>query len=135
MAQLRNSTNERPGADLLRGAFGQITILEIKSDQLSSPAALANVRHELHLLYGIVEGIADRKRLTALKTALKSVTRKLWDIENQIRAKEANKLFDQEFVELARSVYRLNDQRGQLKREINLLLKSELVEEKQYAPY
>ncbi len=114
----------------------KITILEIKSERLTSPAGLANVRHELQALCEIAAGIADHEgRLAALKAALKTVNQALWDVENQIRAKEASKSFDQEFVELARSVYRLNDQRGLLKRELSLLLKSGLIEEKQYTPY
>ncbi len=111
----------------------KITILEIKSERLTSPAGLANVRHELQALCEIAAEIAGR--LAALKAALKTVNQALWDVENQIRAKEASKSFDQEFVELARSVYRLNDQRGLLKRELSLLLKSGLIEEKQYTPY
>ena|SRR5438093_1188731 len=114
----------------------KITILEIKSERLTSPTALMNVRHELELLSGIADGVADdRGKLPALKTTLKKVNGELWTIEDRIRAKEANQLFDREFVELARSVYRNNDRRGRLKREINLLLGSELIEEKQYAPY
>src|SRR6266487_477387 len=111
----------------------KITILEIKSERLTSPAGLANVRHELQALCEIAAEIAGR--LAALKAALKTVNQALWDVENQIRAKEASKSFDQEFVELARSVYRLNDQRGLLKRELSLLLKSGLIDEKQYTPY
>ena len=70
-----------------------------------------------------------------MKQALKAVNEKLWDIENQIRAKEAESAFDRQFIELARSVYVNNDERARLKREINMLLKSELVEEKQYTSY
>jgi hypothetical protein len=61
--------------------------------------------------------------------------RNLWDIEDKIREKEAQQCFDQEFIELARSVYRMNDRRGQLKRQLNLIMKSEFIEEKQYSPY
>jgi hypothetical protein len=114
----------------------KVTILEIKSDRLTSPAALRNVRHELELLSQIADRAADcNRRLPALKTALKAVNEELWTIEDRIRDKEANRLFDHEFIELARSVYWNNDRRGQLKREINLLLNSDLVEEKQYTPY
>jgi intein/homing endonuclease len=70
-----------------------------------------------------------------LKRALKRANEKLWTIEDRIREKEASRSFDQEFIELARSVYRNNDERGRLKRDINLLLNSELVEEKQYSAY
>src|SRR6266516_7471494 len=95
----------------------KITNLEIKSERLTSTAGLANVRHELQALCEIAAEIADHEgRLAALKAALKTVNQALWDVENQIRDKEASKSYDQEYVELARSVYRLNDQRGLLKR-------------------
>ena len=66
---------------------------------------------------------------------VKSVNEVLWDVEDRIRAKEAAKSFDQEFIELARSVYINNDKRGDLKRQINALLNSEVAEEKQYTLY
>jgi len=114
----------------------KITILEIKSERVTSPAALTNIRRELELLSGIAGKIQDpRARLAALKRALKRVNEKLWTIEDRIREKEANRSFDHEFIELARSVYQNNDERGRLKRDINLLLNSELVEEKQYSAY
>jgi Family of unknown function (DUF6165) len=114
----------------------KITILEIKFAQLTLPSAVANVRHELELLQKIAVQAPDPEgRLAVLKPALKAINQRLWVVENQIRAKEASKHFDPEFVELARSIYRLNDERGRLKYEINLLLKSDLIEEKQYASY
>ena len=113
----------------------KITILEIKQQRLSSSSAIDNVRRELAALNKVVAGIAVPEALAALKQALKAVNEKLWDIENQIRAKEAASAFDQHFIELARSVYVNNDDRAKLKREINKLLKSELVEEKQYTSY
>ena len=113
----------------------KITILEIKQQRLSSSAAIDNVRRELAALNKVVAGIAVPEALAALKQELKAVIEKLWDIENQIRAKEAASAFDQQFIELARSVYVNNDDRAKLKREINKLLKSELVEEKQYTSY
>jgi Family of unknown function (DUF6165) len=114
----------------------KITILEIKSERVTSPAALTNIRRELQLLSGIAAKIQDPGgRLAALKRVLKRINEKLWTIEDRIREKEANGSFDQEFIDLARSVYRNNDERGRLKRDINLLLDSELVEEKQYSAY
>jgi hypothetical protein len=73
--------------------------------------------------------------LDPLKTKLKSINEALWEIEDQIRAKEAATSFDQEFVELARSVYFKNDERARVKGEINKLLNSQFVEEKQYTSY
>lgn len=66
---------------------------------------------------------------------LRAVNETLWDIEDRIRIKESEGAFDQEFIELARSVYLRNDERAALKRELNLLLGSELIEEKSYADY
>ena len=66
---------------------------------------------------------------------LKAINERLWEIENRIRAKEAAKDFDQGFVDLARSVYFQNDKRGSVKREIDILMNSEIVEEKQYTAY
>jgi predicted nucleic acid-binding Zn-ribbon protein len=113
----------------------KITILEIKQQRLSSAEAIDNVRREHAALNKIVAGIAAPEALAALKQALKAINEKLWDIENKIRAKEAASAFDQQFIELARSVYVNNDDRAKIKREINKLLKSGLVEEKQYTSY
>jgi len=113
----------------------KITILEIKQQRLSSPEAIDNVRRELAALNKVFADATVPDGLAALKQALKTVNEKLWDIENRIRAKEAEASFDRSFIELARSVYVNNDERAKLKREINNLLKSELVEEKQYTPY
>ena len=113
----------------------KITILEIKQQRLSSAEAIDNVRRELAVLNNVVASTAVPEGLAALKQALKAVNEKLWDIENKIRAKEAANTFDHQFIELARSVYINNDERAKLKREINNILKSELVEEKQYTSY
>ena len=113
----------------------KITILEIKQERLSSPEAIGNVRRELAALNKVVADTTVPDGMAALKQALKTVNEKLWDIENKIRAKEAETAFDRSFIELARSVYVNNDERAKLKREINKLLKSELVEEKQYTSY
>jgi hypothetical protein len=114
----------------------KITILEIKSERIKSERALASVRQELAALStvaGSIEG--NHPALTQLRTELKRVNERLWDVENALREKEAFKIFDHEFVQLARSVYQQNDQRGRIKREINELLGSEFVEEKLYTAY
>ncbi len=81
----------------------KITILEIKSERLTTPEALQNVRHELHLLDNVIGEIATLPpRLLELKSDLRSVNQRLWEIEDAIRGKEAQKLFDEEFIELAR---------------------------------
>lgn len=114
----------------------KITILEIKCARLTAEAARANATKELSLLAAIAEGaIAGRADLIALKAELTAVNGALWEIEDEIRLKEAAKSFDARFIELARSVYKRNDERAAIKRKINIALASELLEEKSYAPY
>ena len=114
----------------------KIPILEIKAERLNSGVATRNVRHELAVLNSVARKVLrQRKDVQVLKQRLKAVNDALWDIEDKIRAKEAAKSFDQEFIELARSVYMNNDRRGHLKRQVNAVLNSELVEEKQYTNY
>jgi hypothetical protein len=121
-------------------SFGElidkITILEIKSEQMRDAAKLANVRAELELLNATwAENPASWTDIAAERTRLKAVNQLLWDIEDHIRVKEKAQAFDAEFVELARSVYFRNDERAAVKREVNLKLGSQLVEEKSYQDY
>ena len=111
-----------------------ITILEIKEQRLTSPAAVANVRNELAVLLRALAGLGSAA-LEGLKRELQAINEALWDIENRTRAKEAAKTFDQEFIELTRSVYLNNDKRAGIKRRVNELSDSGLVEEKQYTSY
>jgi hypothetical protein len=113
----------------------KLTILEIKARRLTAPEAVINVRRELAALSAVVEALHPPAEFAKLKRDLAAVNESLWEIEDEIRAKEAAQAFDAEFVALARSVYRNNDKRAGLKRAINLLLKSDFVEEKQYTPY
>ena len=114
----------------------KITILELKSERLSDPAKLENVRRELAMLTAIVDREhANHADLRALTTKLRDVNAALWVIEDDIRDCERAKDFGAEFVRLARAVYVTNDQRANIKREINTLLDSELIEEKSYAAY
>jgi hypothetical protein len=113
----------------------KITILEIKASKLTDAAALKAVTGELVLLSGQTAGQFDSGDLLRLKTELKFVNEELWQIEDHIREKEAASQFDDGFVALARSVYRRNDRRAEIKREINQMLASELVEIKIYKPY
>jgi len=114
----------------------KITILEIKSEHIQEPEKQKNVRQELALLNEVWERSAFAPRdIRRHREALKSVNRALWDIEDEIRRKEAEGTFDESFVQLARSVYMQNDRRSHIKRRINLELGSELVEEKLYADY
>ena len=121
-------------------SFGElidkITILEIKSAQMRDPAKLANVRAELDLLNATwAQNPAARVDIGSERARLKDVNETLWDIEDRIRLKEKAQAFDAEFIDLARSVYFRNDERAAAKREINLKLGSQLVEEKSYQDY
>jgi hypothetical protein len=115
--------------------FDKIAILEIKSERLSSEAARANVRKELSELSDAAAAMADNPKLAPLRAGLKRINETLWQIEDDIRAKEAAQSFDAEFVRLARAVYHNNDERGRIKAAINAALGSALVEEKQYTRY
>jgi tetratricopeptide (TPR) repeat protein len=111
----------------------KITILEIKSERIDEKDARANVQKELAILRAAAEPVLVAGGETAtLKRELRSLNEKLWQTEDSLREKEAKGVFDAEFVELARSVYRHNDERAALKRRINLELGSELREEKIY---
>ena len=112
----------------------KITILEIKAARIADPAARANVDRELALLRDVAAPVLPQPGLAALVDGLRRVNLELWRIEDDIRAKEAAAQFDAEFIALARSVYLTNDKRAALKRDINTLLRSELVEEKYHAP-
>jgi hypothetical protein len=114
----------------------KISILEIKRVRLRSPGAVANAERELAALGPALMGLdAVPVGLAELRSALAGVNERLWTIEDRIREKEAQADFGASFVALARSVYRENDERGRIKRAINALLGSGLVEEKQYAAY
>jgi hypothetical protein len=111
----------------------KLTILEIKAERVVDPQTLAHIRHEQGLLTAAVDGaIVASAELTALRTELRGVNQELWDIEEAIRARDRCGDFGASFVALAQSVYRTNDRRVVIKRRINELLHSELVEEKEY---
>ncbi len=114
----------------------KITILEIKVERLDVPGAVANALHELALLRRTLGALGDPPgALEMLRRQLSDANRRLWDIEDQIRQKEASRSFDADFVALARAVYRTNDERSRIKRAINELLQSGIIEEKQYVDY
>ena len=113
----------------------KITILEIKVGRLGGNDARANAAKELALLREIAQPMMAAGQATALVARLKTLNQALWDIEDRIRDHEREGDFGPGFVELARSVYRSNDERGAIKREINLALGSVLIEEKSYKPY
>ena len=114
----------------------KMTILEIKLEKMSDKVKLDNVRNEYRVLkHTYLECISPSKDLLRLSSELKTVNEKLWVIEDDIRDCERRKNFNQDFIELARSVYKNNDIRAKLKREINMLLRSNIVEEKSYRKY
>jgi len=105
----------------------KITILEIKLEEIKDQAALKNIKHELALLRAIPEGqTVDRKQLY-------NINAELWKVEDKLRELEKVQDFGDDFVQLARAVYKLNDTRSYLKKLINTSTKSDIVEEKSYS--
>ena len=114
----------------------KITILEIKSERMDDPVKVANVRRELELLQATWQkAVPQDGTVRRLHAKLKSINEDLWVIEDDIRDKEFAREFDQRFIDLARSVYVTNDQRADAKKELNLYLGSEIIEEKSYKDY
>jgi hypothetical protein len=114
----------------------KITILEIKSERIDDPDKVANVRHELGLLSQVwSDSVEEDQKISDLHRQLKAINEELWEIEDDIRDEERNDRFDERFIELARAVYVTNDKRAQAKKDVNLHLGSEIVEEKSYKDY
>ena len=111
----------------------KITILEIKKENMNG-IKLKNVNRELELLRSILneKNIDIDSKLVA---NLKLVNKRLWDIEDRIRIKEKMQEFDKDFIEIARSVYKENDIRSSIKKEINQKFNCEIIEEKSYSDY
>jgi len=112
----------------------KITILRIKSRRIKDKQKLININNELNQLITIFSKLEIPDILFEF-VELEDINRKLWDIEDDIREKERSKQFDEEFIELARSVYITNDRRSEVKKQINLKVGSDLVEEKSYEQY
>jgi len=118
--------------------FDKITILELKLLNLKDESKLNNVKKEyteLLFIYEVTDYWNKQSELHELVYQLFDVNKKLWEVEDQLRIKEKNKQFDDNFIQLARSVYMYNDQRAALKKQINELTQSELIEEKSYEKY
>ena len=114
----------------------KITILEIKLERIDDAEKLKNVKNEWGMLSTARDAAVEpSEELERLSVELKQVNERLWEIEDHIRECERDKNFGDKFVELARGVYRNNDERSRLKRDINKLLGSRLIEEKSYAAY
>jgi hypothetical protein len=114
----------------------KITILRIKSRRMTDPGKLANVSVELDALEAVWAASAYAAiDIEGDVQALLAVNERLWSIEDDIRDQERAKLFDAEFIRLARAVYIENDERAAIKRRLNLKLGSALIEEKSYSDY
>ena len=111
------------------------TILLIKNLKIKDKDKLKNVNNELNILKPYVDELDSKYDLLKLIHQLQEINTKLWNIEDNIRKKEKSKEFDNDFIDLARSVYYTNDERANIKLEINNLTKSEIVEVKSYEDY
>ena len=117
--------------------FDKITILNIKTQKIHDTEKLINIKNELNFLNNQASNInvKDQDSLSQNINKLQSINEELWDIENYKRECEANKDFGEKFIQLSRDVHFKNDIRAQIKKEINLLTDSIIVEEKEYSKY
>ena len=115
----------------------KITILVIKSKKISDPIKLKNINVELNELVPFLDIVGYKTNITVhdLVTELETVNEKLWVVEDKLRDKERSKQFDDEFIQLARDVYFTNDERASIKKRLNEVTYSKLVEEKSYQKY
>jgi vacuolar-type H+-ATPase subunit I/STV1 len=115
----------------------KLSILEIKEKNISDPTKLENIKNEFNELKPLANIIFNdfSPQIKDLYSRLSEVNNELWVIEDDIRECERNKNFKSKFIELARSVYFTNDKRSVIKKEINILTKSGLIEEKSYEDY
>ena len=140
-ASLISNAPEKITAPVSTGELmDKITILEIKTERITDSQKQNNAAFELRSLKDALDETAlitpeIEMQLEELTEQLLEVNKKLWDIENAIRAKEAKKEYDEEFIEIARSVFINNRERHRLKREINEVTGSTIIEEKQYTEF
>jgi len=113
----------------------KLTILQIKKENIKDPSKLDNIVKEYDYLFSIVENDLGILTSSPEYLALLSINKDLWVIEDDIREKERQKQFDDEFIKLARDVYYTNDVRAKIKKEINLKYSSGFIEEKSYSQY
>ena len=115
----------------------KITILVIKSKMIDDPTKLKNINNELDELKPFLDvvGYESNNTINSLVKELESVNEKLWNVEDKLRDKERSKQFDDEFIKLARDVYFTNDERARIKKNLNEVTNSKLVEEKSYQKY
>jgi hypothetical protein len=113
----------------------KFSILELKKDKISDINKLKNIENEIFHLKTIYADIINKYNIFNLYNELRQINELLWNIEDSIRLKEYKKEFDKEFIELARSVYKTNDKRADIKKQINCISSSEIIEEKSYEKY
>ena len=113
----------------------KISILMIKKKNISDSIKLQHVNKELEFLQKTLKKYISEDEINEFLLKLVNINSKLWDIEDDIRECERKKLFDQTFIDLARSVYFTNDERAKVKNDINKSFGSELVEVKSYEDY
>ena len=113
----------------------KISILIIKKKNITDETKLDHVKKELDFLQKTLTSYVQQEEINNYLENLININSKLWNIEDDIRECERKKLFDQSFVDLARSVYFTNDERAKLKNDINKTFGSELVEVKSYEEY
>ena len=117
--------------------FDKCSILQIKRERITNKEKVACVEKELHLLMNMIQEkrFLASANVSPLITQLKEINETLWDIEDKIRVKEDQKVFDEEFILLARSVYQTNDERNRIKHRINTYLNSDIIDIKEYHSY
>ena len=114
----------------------KIAVLKIKKKKIFNKSKLKNINNELSLLNEIYKkNFKNNKKLLLYEKKLIKINKKLWDIEDEIRFLESKKNFNQQFIDLARAVYINNDERSEIKKKINKLTGSRLIEEKSYKSY
>jgi hypothetical protein len=114
----------------------RITILEIKVERFTDAAMTKNAQAELSMLSERRDqAIPQSPTLDALTVQLRAINQRLWDLEDSIRDCERRADFGPDFVAVARGIYRTNDERAAVKRQISVGFGSDLIEEKSYAPY
>ena len=115
----------------------KITILVIKSKKILDPVKLKNINVELDELVSFLDVVNYETNMTvnSLVKELEKINEKLWDVEDKLRDKERSRQFDDEFIQLARSVYFTNDERARIKKLLNEVTNSKFVEEKSYQKY
>jgi hypothetical protein len=114
----------------------KISILEIKSERILDAGKLRNIQAELAALTAARDqSIPPSEEISALTRELKQVNEVIWDAEDFLRGREQAKMFEAQFIEIARSIYRNNDRRSAIKRQINDRLAAQFIEEKQHPAY